>query len=221
MRDPAIYRLCVVTDRDLARGRRLEAVVTAAVRGGATMVQLREKRATTRELLEEARSLKAALVGLHVPLIINDRVDIALAAHADGVHVGQTDMPVEVVRELVGPLKIIGLSITNEEQVLRRDADTADYLGIGPIHAQTTKADASAPLGIGGFAALRHRTAKPVIAIGGVKAEHTRSLFEAGADGVAVVSAIMSADDCTQAARELVAPWLSSASGPRKRGSTP
>ena len=211
MRDRAIYRLCVVTDRDLTRGRTLEAVIIAAVRGGATMVQLREKWATTREFLEQARTLKAALKGARVPLVINDRADIALAVDADGVHVGQTDMPVEVVRALLGPHKIIGLSITNEEQVLRPDAEAADYLGIGPIHPQTTKSDASTPLGFAGFAALRRRTAKPVVAIGGVKAEHVQSLIEAGADGVAVVSAVMSADDCTLAARELVAPWASPA----------
>lgn len=216
MRDRALYRLCVVTDRDLARGRPLDAVVTAAVRGGATMVQLREKRASTREFLEEARALKALLAERGIPLIINDRVDIALAVDADGVHVGQTDMPVEVVRALVGPIKIVGLSITNEEQILRADAEAADYLGIGPIYAQTTKTDASAPLGINGFAALRRRTAKPAIAIGGVKAEHVQALFDAGADGVAVVSAIMSADDCTEAARQLIAPWGSPTSAPAR-----
>ncbi len=213
MRDPGIYRLCVVTDRDLARGRPLDAIVAAAVRGGATMVQLREKLASTRLFLEQARALKAALAGCDVALIINDRVDIALAVDADGVHVGQTDMPVEIVRALVGPTKLIGLSITSEDQIVRPDAEAADYLGIGPVHAQATKADASTPLGIGGFAALRRRTAKPVVAIGGVKADHAQALFDAGADGLAVVSAIMTAVDCTEAARELVAPWRSRSDG--------
>ena len=207
MRDPAVYRLCVITDRDLARGRPLDAVVMAAVRGGATMVQLREKQASTRQFLEQAQALKAALAACRVPLIINDRVDIALAVDADGVHVGQTDMPVDAVRALIGPTKLVGLSITNEEQIRRPDAEAADYLGIGPIHAQTTKTDASAPLGVEGFAGLRSRTAKPVIAIGGVKAELAKALFDAGADGIAVVSAIMLAVDCADAARQLVAPW--------------
>lgn len=207
MQDQSIYRLCVVTDRGLALRRPLDAVVMAAVRGGATMVQLREKQASTREFLEQARALKAALAGSDVPLIINDRVDIALAVDADGVHVGQSDMPVETVRTLVGPTKLVGLSITSEDQILRPDVEAADYLGIGPIHAQATKADASTPLGVAGFAALRRRTAKPVIAIGGVKADHAEALLNAGADGLAVVSAIMSATDCTEAARQLIAPW--------------
>ncbi len=209
MRDPSIYRLCVVTDRGLTRGRRLEDVVMAAVRGGATMVQLREKQASTREFLEQARALKALLAEQQIPLIINDRTDIALAVDADGVHVGQTDLPVETVRTLVGPAKIVGLSITSDEQILRPDAAAADYLGIGPIRAQATKADASTPLGVTGFARLRRMSAKPVIAIGGVKADEAQILFDSGADGLAVVSAIMAADDCAEAARALLAPWRS------------
>lgn len=201
MSDRSIYRLCLVTDRELARGRPLVDVVAAAVQGGATMVQLREKTATTRAFLEEARALQALLAPLGVPLVINDRVDIALAVGAAGVHVGQTDMPIEAVRVLVGPQCILGLSITNRTQIERADAKSADYLGIGPIFAQPTKADASTPLGFEGFAALRRLSDKPVVAIGGVKAEHVAPLREAGADGVAVVSAIVSADDPAKAAR--------------------
>ena len=201
MFDRSIYRLCLVTDRGLARGRSLVDVVGAAVRGGVTMVQLREKTATTREFLEEARALQALLAPLGVPLVINDRVDIALAVGAAGVHVGQTDMPIEAVRALVGPERILGLSITKRAQIERNDAKAADYLGIGPIFAQATKADASTPLGFDGFAALRRLSEKPVVAIGGVKAEHVAPLREAGADGVAVVSAIVSADDPEHAAR--------------------
>jgi thiamine-phosphate pyrophosphorylase len=114
-----LIRLCLVTDRGLARGRSLVDVVGAAARGGVTMVQLREKTATTREFLDEARALKTLLAPLGIPLIINDRVDIALAIDADGVHVGQKDMPVEQVRAMIGPGKIIGLSITNSHQLAR------------------------------------------------------------------------------------------------------
>jgi thiamine-phosphate pyrophosphorylase len=205
MRDPTIYRLCVITDRSLARGRSLDEVVMAAVEGGATMVQLREKEAPTREFLELARALKARLAPRGVPLLINDRVDIAIAVDADGVHVGQTDMPVDVVRAFVGTRKIVGLSITNAPQLARPDAEAADYLGIGPVFAQTTKPDASPVLGVEGLAALRRRTAKPVMAIGGIAASNARAVIAAGADGLAVVSAIMSAPDCTAAARSLVA----------------
>ncbi|HEX4764681.1 MAG TPA: thiamine phosphate synthase [Lichenihabitans sp.] len=197
----SIYPLCLVTDRGLARGRSLADVVAAAVRGGVTMVQLREKRATTRAFLEEARALKALLQGRGVPLIVNDRVDIALAVDADGVHVGQSDMPVETVRALIGPDKLVGLSITDEEAIARPDALAADYLGIGPVHPQHTKSDASVPLGIGGFGKLRRLTAKPVLAIGGVKPADVALLHEEGADGFAVVSAIMAAEDPEAAAR--------------------
>ena len=197
----SIYRLCLVTDRDLSRGRSLVDVVSAALRGGVSMVQLREKSATTRVFLEEARALRALLRGTGVPLIINDRADIALAAEADGVHVGQTDMPLEAVRRLVGADRLIGLSITDADQIGRADAQAADYLGIGPVHAQATKAAASPPLGLGGFARLRRLTRKPVLAIGGVKPQDTALLLEEGADGFAVVSAIMAADDPAAAAR--------------------
>ncbi len=209
--DPSRYRLCLVTDRGLARGRPLVEVVLRAVAGGVTMVQLREKGATTRAFLDEARALKAALAGRGVPLIVNDRADVALAVGADGVHVGQTDMPVEAVREIVGPGLTIGLSVTDAGQVGRADAGLADYLGIGPLHPQKTKADAAAPLGLGGFAALRRLTAKPALAIGGVKPEDVPMLVEEGATGVAVVSAIMAADDPEAAARAFAEAWAGEA----------
>ena len=207
--DPAAYRLCVVTDRELARGRPLVEVVSRAVMGGATMVQLREKTATTRGFVEEARALKAVLADRKVPLIVNDRADVALAIDADGVHVGQTDLPVAAVRAMLGPGKLIGLSITDAEQIARSDAEEADYLGIGPLHPQKTKSDASTPLGLGGFAKLRRLTRKPVLAIGGVKAVDVPMLVEEGATGVAVVSAIMSAEDPEAAARAFITAFAS------------
>ncbi|RYC31852.1 thiamine phosphate synthase [Lichenibacterium minor] len=207
--DPSRYRLCLVTDREIGHGRPLVEVVMRAVAGGVTMVQLREKTAPTRAILEEARALKAALAGHGVPLVVNDRADIAVAIGADGVHVGQTDLPVEAVRAVVGPGMAIGLSITDAEQIARADAGAADYLGIGPVHPQKTKADASAPLGLGGFARLRRMTGKPVLAIGGVKADDVPMLVEEGATGVAVVSAIMGAQDPEAAARLFAAAWAS------------
>ena len=209
--DPSRFRLCLVTDRGLAQGRPLVEVVMRAVTGGATMVQLREKTATTRAFLEEARALQSLLAPHGVPLIVNDRADVALAIDADGVHVGQTDLPVEAVRAIIGPGKLIGLSITNAELIARPDAAAADYLGIGPLHPQKTKADASAPLGLGGFAKLRRMTSKPVLAIGGVKPDDVPMLVEEGATGVAVVSAIMAAEDPEAAARAFVQAWASEA----------
>jgi len=199
-RDPSVYRLCLVTDRDIAGDRSLIDIVAAAVQGGVTMVQLREKTATTREFLEAARALKALLAPLGVPLVINDRVDIALAVDAEGVHVGQTDMPVDQVRALAGP-RIIGLSITNAEQMSRDDARKVDYLGVGPLYLQQTKANASTPLGVEGFRRLRAMSEKPVMAIGGLKADNSAPVIAAGANGLAVVSGIIGAPDPAAAAR--------------------
>ena len=194
-------QLCLVTDRDLAWGRSLTGIVAAAVCGGVTMVQLREKTASTRVFLAEAQALVALLRPLAIPLIVNDRVDIALAADADGVHVGQDDMPVDRVRALLGPSKIVGLSITSLDDLRRSPIEAADYLGAGPIFAQATKRDAAAPLGLDGLAALRRETGKPLLAIGGVQPANAASVMHHGADGLAVVSAIMSACDPEQAAR--------------------
>ena len=204
MFDANSLRLCLVTDRELAKGRALVDVVAAAVQGGVTMVQLREKNAPTRAFLEDARALKALLAPLNVPLIINDRADIALAVDADGVHVGQKDMPVEIVRQMVGPGKIIGLSITNHEQIARPDAGQTDYLGLGPLYLQQTKSDAATPLGVEGFRALRAATTKPVVAIGGLKADNSGPVIAAGANGLAVVSGIVSADDPKAAAQAFI-----------------
>ena len=198
---PNPYPLCLVTDRSLSNGRALIDIVAAGVRGGVTMVQLREKHATTRAFLEEARALKALLAPRGVPLIINDRVDIALAVDADGVHVGQTDMPVDQVRALIGPDKLIGLSITNQIQMQHNDTTRVDYLGVGPLFLQATKSDASTPLGVNGFKALRAMTTKPVIAIGGLKPDNSAPVLHAGANGLAVVSALMAAPDVEAAAR--------------------
>ena len=203
--DVASLRLCLVTDRGLAAGRSVVDVALAAVRGGATMVQLREKEATTRAFVEQARALKAALAPLGVPLAINDRLDVALAVDADGLHVGQDDMPVDEARRLMGPGKFIGLSITAVDQVLRPDAEAADYLGVGPIYAQRTKEDAAAPLGVEGLRRARSLTRKPIVAIGGLTPDNSAPALAAGADGLAVVSAIVAAADPEAAARRFKA----------------
>jgi thiamine-phosphate pyrophosphorylase len=199
--DRSAARLCLVTDRRFLRGRNLLDVIDAAVAGGVTMVQLREKEATTRDFLELARAVKAMLAGRGVPVIVNDRADVALAAEADGLHVGQKDMPLADARRLLGPDKLIGLSVANEEQMRRPDAGAADYLGVGPLYLQDTKSDVSTPLGPAGFAALRAMTRLPVVAIGGLKPGNSADVVTAGADGLAVVSALMGADDPTAAAR--------------------
>ena len=201
----ASLRLCLVTDRGLARGRSVTDIALAAVRGGATMVQLREKDATTRAFVEAARALKAALAPFGAPLIVNDRLDVALAVDADGLHVGQSDMAVADARRLLRPDKIVGLSIETVEQATRPDAAAADYLGVGPIYAQQTKPDAAAPLGLDGLRKVRTLTRKPIVAIGGLTPANSAPALAAGADGLAVVSAIVAAADPEAAARDFMA----------------
>ncbi|WP_131119797.1 thiamine phosphate synthase [Lichenihabitans psoromatis] len=195
-----IYRLCLVTDRDLAGTRGLVSIVGSAVAGGVTMVQLREKTAPTRAFVNEARALMSVLRPLGIPLLINDRADVALAVGADGVHVGQDDMEIDMLRHLLGPNALIGLSITKDSDLAESAATRADYLGIGPIFPQSTKPDAASPIGLAGLAAMRRRTTKPILAIGGITLNNAASILKAGADGLAVVSAIMAARDPAAAA---------------------
>lgn len=202
--DLAVY---LVTDRALCRGRRLEDVVAQAVAGGVTVVQLREKQADTRDVLAQARALKALLTPLGVPLLINDRVDIALASGADGVHLGQSDMPVAEARRLLGPEALIGLSIDephlNPCQLDEAATLPVDYLGIGPVYATATKADAGPALGLETLRAILPRVPRPFVGIGGIGLDNAAGVVAAGAQGVAVVSAICAADDPQAAARQL------------------
>mgnify|MGYP001271392602 CR=1 FL=1 len=200
MRPPIDPRLYLVTDRELAGGRDLLDVVLAAVRGGVTLVQLREKAAPTRDFVALARELKARL---EVPLIVNDRVDVALAAGADGVHVGQSDMPYADARELMGPDAVIGVSVESLADAEAAEPLDADYLGLSPVHATPTKTDVATQLGLDGVRAIRARSRHRLIGIGGLNADNAGEVIRAGADGIAVVSAIVAAPDPEGAAREL------------------
>ena len=197
------WRLYLVTDRGLARGRPIAGVVEAAVRGGATAVQLREKSCGTRDFVQLGRELKKLLAPFGVPLIINDRVDIALEIGADGVHIGQQDMDYEGARRLLGPGAIIGLSIETIEQARAAVPLDVDYLGVGPVFATATKMDAAPPLGVAALAEIRAITRQTIVAIGGIGLENARQAIDSGADGVAVVSAICAAEDPERTAREL------------------
>lgn len=197
--------LYLVTDRSLAGGKPVEEIVRAAVAGGVTMVQLREKDIPTRDFIDEAIALKAALSGTGVPLIINDRVDVALAADADGVHIGQSDMPYEAARSLMGPEKIIGLSVENMDQVLLANSLDVDYIGVSPVFATPTKTDTAAPFGLEGLAEAVRKSGHPAVAIGGMNAKTAADVIAAGADGIAVVSAIMASEDPRSSAAELAA----------------
>jgi thiamine-phosphate pyrophosphorylase len=203
MKYPPDWRLYLVTDRGLARGRAIAGVVEAAVRGGATAVQLREKNCETREFVELGRELKKLLAPREVPLIVNDRVDVAIEIGADGVHIGQQDMEYERARRLMGPDAIIGLSIETIEQARASVRLGVDYLGVGPVFATATKLDAARPLGVAGLAEIRAISRHAIVAIGGMGLENARQAIEAGADGVAVVSAICAAEDPERMAREL------------------
>ncbi|NTV74455.1 MAG: thiamine phosphate synthase [Holophaga sp.] len=193
----------LVTDRGLCRGRSLEAIVLAAVRGGAASVQLREKDLATRPFVEEAARLKALLAPWKVPLIINDRVDVALAVGAEGVHVGQQDMPCAQVRRLM-PGALIGLSVETWEDVERAQDEPVDYLGVSPVFPTPTKTDTRGAWGLEGLARIRAFSRHPLVAIGGVNLETIAAVAKAGASGAAVVSAICSAEEPEQACRELI-----------------
>ncbi|NHZ46868.1 thiamine phosphate synthase [Nitratidesulfovibrio liaohensis] len=203
MRRNTDYGVYLVTDRTLCRGRALADVVAAAVAGGVTVVQLREKHVDTREFVELARALKGLLAPRDVPLLINDRVDVALACGADGVHVGQGDMHPADVRALLGHTALVGLSVETMEQVREAEALDVDYLGVSPVFATSTKTDTAPPWGLDGLARLRVATECTLVAIGGIGAANAEQVLRAGADGLAVVSALCAADDPQRAAEEL------------------
>jgi thiamine-phosphate pyrophosphorylase len=197
------YSLYLVTDRGLARGRSTFEIVSAAVNGGATVVQLREKACSTLEFIQQALSIKALLKTRNIPLIINDRVDVAQAVAADGVHLGQTDMPLETARGILGDRMIIGISAESPADAIAAEKGGADYLGVSPIYGTPTKTDTAPALGLEGLREIRKAVRLPLVGIGGLKRDNVAEVIRSGADGVAVVSAIVAADDPEVAAREL------------------
>lgn len=198
--------LYLVTDRALSLGRPLLEIVSAAVRGGATMVQLREKECDTRQFIELGRTVHALTQAAGIPLIINDRADIALVIGAEGVHIGQHDMPYEDARRLLGPEAIIGLSVENEEQAREcLSFSGLDYIGASPVFVTPTKTDTARALGLDGLRNIRHIVGPemPIVAIGGIDLSNIQDIIRAGSDGAAVVSAICSAPFPASAAAEL------------------
>jgi thiamine-phosphate pyrophosphorylase len=195
--------LYFVTDRGLCGEKSLVDVILQAIRGGAVCVQLREKDVATRHFVEEARRIKALMAPFRVPLIINDRVDVALAVEADGVHVGQDDMPYDIARKLMGPAAIIGVSVETWGDVERAEALDVDYLGVSPVFATPTKTDTKEPWGLEGLGRIKAFSRHPLVAIGGVNPSNAGAVVRAGADSVAVVSAICAASDPFAVSREL------------------
>jgi thiamine-phosphate pyrophosphorylase len=201
-------RLYAIVDPQRAGAYALSDLARAVANGGATLVQLRDKLSDTRHLIDEARAIKNALIPSGVPLLINDRVDVALASSADGVHVGQDDMGIEDVRRLLGPKAIIGLSIKTIAQAEAAPTDLLDYVGIGGVFATSSKKNPDPPIGVYGLARIagvfRRRAPKlPLVAIAGIEAGNAADVIAAGADGIAVISALSLQADAAAAARAL------------------
>jgi len=196
--DLSVY---LITDPLLCAGRGLIETARAAVRGGVKIVQLRDKTASDVALISQGRALKEALAGSGALLIVNDRVEVARAISADGVHVGQSDAAAADARKALGPDAIIGLSIQTTEHAAALDLAMVDYIGVGPVFATATKPDHAPPLGFDGLARVCTASALPAVAIGGLSAAHARAVFAAGARGLAVVSGICAAEQPEAAAR--------------------
>lgn len=195
--------LYLVLDPDLCRQHSMIETAREAVAGGATMVQLRHKQASTDERIALGRALMDALRGTGAIVVMNDDVAAAIEAGVDALHIGQGDIPPALARARIGPEMILGLSVNNEGAARLLDPSIVDYAGVGPVFATPTKPDHKRPLGFDGLAVVAAACPAPTVAIGGLKQEHVRRVFAAGADGVAVVSAICGMPDPQLAARAL------------------
>lgn len=204
MRPAFDLSLYLVLDPVLCNGSRgMVETALAAAQAGATIVQLRAPGWKKRALVECARELKKVLSPRGVPLIIDDDADVCLAADADGLHVGQRDLEQHDARAVIGPDRLLGLSVSNLAELAGADASVTDYLGVGPVFSTATKPDAAPAMGLAGLAAVASRTTLPTVAIGGIKSQHAADILAAGADGIAVVSAICGQPDPQAATAEL------------------
>ena len=198
------YSLYLVTDRNLLKNTNLPKAVEEAILGGVTLIQLREKSASTREFYKLALEVKKVTSHYKVPLIINDRLDIAQAVDADGVHLGQSDMPLTMARKILGKGKIIGISAGTVEEAVEAEKNGADYLGIGSVFFTKTKKDIDTPIGIEGLRKMYSSVNIPAVAIGGIDEHNFRDVLSTGVDGISVISAILGKDDIKSAAQSLV-----------------
>jgi thiamine-phosphate pyrophosphorylase len=198
-----IGKLHVLTDTVLqSRFSHLE-LAGLAIRGGADTIQYRQKSGSTREMIRIAAQMKQVCSDQGVPLIVNDRVDVAIAAKADGVHLGQDDFPIPLARELLGQEMIIGASASNMEEVEKCLLDGADYVGFGPVYPTTSKDDAGSVKGIAGLAQVTKAVSVPIIAIGGISLDHVSEVLQAGVHGIAVISSVCCQEDPEQATKAL------------------
>lgn len=198
------FILCLIADAEAARGREIPSIVEQAVRGGVNWVQLRAKNLETLEFLALALQLSKVLEAKKTLLIINDRVDIAQACGASGVHLGQKDLPLPLARKILGKNKRIGITVNTLREAQEAEAGGADYLGVGPLFSTLTKKELRPVLGLTGLKAIRQKIKIPILAVGGINASNARQVMECGVDGIAVVSAIMAANDIPRAAKELI-----------------
>jgi len=198
-----MFELCVITDRALSNGLSEAEVAELAFSGGADVVQLRMKGSDGKEMLEQARKIKVLSDKYAKFFIVNDRVDIAFLSDADGVHLGQSDIPIEDAREILGDDKIIGISVHNAEEAIEAESKGADYVSVGSIFRTSTKQDAQHGRGLDVVFTVRQAVEIPVMAIGGINRGNVQDVIRAGADGVAVVSAVVSQKDIAAAAHEL------------------
>lgn len=203
MKSKINYTLYLVTDRNLMTTSKLEEAVECAISGGCSLVQLREKTASSMEFYKSALGVKAITDKYNVPLIINDRVDIAMAVDAEGVHVGQSDMPATVVRKLLGENKIVGVSANSVETAIRAQQDGADYIGVGALYSTSTKNDANVICN-DVLVKIRNAVSIPIVGIGGINRMNAGNLAGTGIDGIAVVSAVIAEKDIKRAAEELI-----------------
>ncbi len=198
------YSLYLITDRDIIKDRYLKECIEEAIKGGVTIVQIREKDASTREFYNIAKEVKEVTDKYNIPLIINDRLDIALAVDAAGVHLGQSDMSIEVARKILGEEKIIGISAGNLEEALEAEKSGADYLGIGAIFYTGTKKDIDEPIGLEGLKEIINKIKIPSVAIGGINKDNTEDVIKTGVNGISVISAILGYEDTKKASEELL-----------------
>lgn len=198
-----IGRLHVLTDTVLQSRFTHAELARMAIKGGADTIQFRQKVGTTREMIDIVRQLKQLCIGSSVTLIVNDRIDVAIAAEADGVHLGQDDFPIPLARKLLGESRIIGGSAATLEDAQKCLAEGADYIGFGPVYPTTSKEDAEPVTGVKLLKRTVQAVSLPIIAIGGISAENTPEVMQTGAQGIAVISAVCCQEDPEQATREL------------------
>ncbi|MBU3194906.1 thiamine phosphate synthase [Clostridium algidicarnis] len=202
MKTDVNYKLYLVTDRELLKNTDLYTAVEESIKGGVTLVQLREKNLTTLEFYNTALNIKKVTDKYNIPLIINDRIDIALAVNASGVHIGQKDMPCTIARKILGNDKILGVSATTLWQAIKAEKEGADYIGVGAIFNTSTKQDAK-PVSIDTLKEIKETLSIPVVAIGGITRKNIHLLDSSNIDGIAVISDILGKEDIKVAAESL------------------